>query len=156
MEKEHWAISSTSTRKYLVLVKSFLSLHHFIQSFIPQNLGFPSKVTTLAMDSMFFFADRLLHLQALFRVARKNVTVDVGQHYTNLSSLGMICTNRLMNSTERITNRLIVNLYGLPTYDIRYMGCILYHRLFGSPLCNFYCQQINSFIFYYIPFLPLL
>ena len=66
------------TGKALVIVKSFLSLYHFIQYSIPQNLGVPSKVTTLAMDSMFFFVDRLLHLQAVFRVCGKNVTMDVG------------------------------------------------------------------------------
>ena len=50
----------------------------FLQSSITQNLGVPSKVTILAMDSMFLFADRLLHLQAVFRVARTNVTMDIG------------------------------------------------------------------------------
>ena len=71
-------MSSMPTGKALLIVHSVLSLHHFLQSSIPQNLGVPSKLTTLAMDSMFFFADRLLHLQAVFRVAGKNATVDVG------------------------------------------------------------------------------
>ena len=38
----------------------FLAL--FLQSSIPQNLGVASKVTTLEMDSTFFFADCLLRL----------------------------------------------------------------------------------------------
>ena len=83
MEKEHRAMTSTSIRKDLFLVKRVLSLHHFLKSSVPQNLVVASKVTTLAMDSMFFFADLLLHLQAVFRVARKYATVDVGQIYTN-------------------------------------------------------------------------
>ena len=78
MEKEQRAMTSTPTGEALVLVQRVLSLHHFIQSSIPKNLGALSKVTTLAMDSMFFFADHLLHLQAVFRVAGKNVTVEVG------------------------------------------------------------------------------
>ena len=78
MEKEQQAPASTPTGKALLLVQSFLYLHHLIQSSIPQNLGFASKVTTLAMDSMFFFTDRSLHLQAVFRVTRKNSTVEVG------------------------------------------------------------------------------
>ena len=57
MEQEQLAISSTPTGEDLLLVKRVISLHHFIKYFIPQNLGVPSKVTTLAMDSMFFFAD---------------------------------------------------------------------------------------------------
>ena len=133
-------MSSTPTGKALVLVQHVLSLHHFLQSSVPQNLGVPSKVITLAMDSMFFFVDCLLHLQAVFRVSGKNVTVDVGQHYTNSSSLGMICTNTLMNPTERTTNRATAKFSSLPTYDLRSLGSILYHRFFGSPLCNFDCQ----------------
>ena len=33
---------------------------------------------------------------------------------------------------------------GLPNYDIWYMGCIIYHPLFGSPLCNVDIKQNNS------------
>ena len=71
MEKEQWAMTSTPTGKYLLLVQHVLSLHYFLQSSIPHNLGVSSKVTTLATDSMFFFAYHLLHLQALFIVAGK-------------------------------------------------------------------------------------
>ena len=71
MEKEQRTISSTPTGKALVLVHCVVSLHHFLQSSVPQNLSVASKVTTLAMDSMFFFAGRLLHLQAVFIVAGK-------------------------------------------------------------------------------------
>ena len=71
MEKEQWAMTSTLKSRALLLVQRVLSLHHFLQSSTPQNLGFASKVTTLAMDSMFFFADSLLHLQAVFIVAKK-------------------------------------------------------------------------------------
>ena len=66
---------STPMGKDFLLVKCFLYLHHFLQSSIPQNLGVASKVTTLAMDSIFFFSDRLIHLQAS---RRKNAIVDVG------------------------------------------------------------------------------
>ena len=74
-------MTSKPIGKALLFVQHLLYLNHFIQSTIPQNLGVASKVTTLAMESMFFFADRLLHLQASFRVARKNATVDEGYHY---------------------------------------------------------------------------
>ena len=50
---EQQAMSSISTGKDLVLVQRFPSLHHFIKYSILQNLGVPSKVTTLAMDSIF-------------------------------------------------------------------------------------------------------
>ena len=71
MEKEHWAMKSTLTGKSLLLVQRVLSLQLFLQSSIPQNLGVASKVKTLAMDSMFLFADHLIHLQAVFRVTKK-------------------------------------------------------------------------------------
>ena len=75
----------TPIGKALLLVQSVLSLHHYLQYFIPQNLGVASKVTNLAMDSMIFFAGSLLHLQAVFRVTGKNATVDVGYNYTTSS-----------------------------------------------------------------------
>ena len=70
LEKEKWAMSSTPTGKTLILIQRVLYLHHFIHSSIPHNLGVSSKVTTLAMDSIFFLVDGLLHLQAVFRVTR--------------------------------------------------------------------------------------
>ena len=70
-EKEHRSMSSSTTGKALLLVQRVLSLHYFLLSYILQNLGVASKVITLAMDSMFFFADRLLYLQAVFRVSGK-------------------------------------------------------------------------------------
>ena len=70
-DKQQRATTSTPTGKYLIFVQRVLSLYLFIQHSITQNLGVASKVTTLEMDSMFFFADRLLHLQAVFRVTRK-------------------------------------------------------------------------------------
>ena len=71
MEKEQWAMSSTSTGKALLLIQCVLSLQHFLQSSIPQNLGVASKVTTLETDSMFFLANCLLRIQAVFRVTGK-------------------------------------------------------------------------------------
>ena len=46
-------MTSTLTGKALLLVWHVLSLHHFLQPYIPQNLGVASKVTILAMDSIF-------------------------------------------------------------------------------------------------------
>ena len=60
MEKEHRSMTSTHTGKSLLIFQRVLSLHRFIMSSIPQNLGVASKVTTLATDSMFLFANRLL------------------------------------------------------------------------------------------------
>ena len=71
MEKEQRAMSSMPTGKALLFIQRVLFLHHFLQSSIPKNFGVASKVTTLAMDSIFFSTDRLLHLQAVFRVAGK-------------------------------------------------------------------------------------
>ena len=71
MEKEQQAMASTPTGKALLLVQRVLSLHHFLQGSLTQSLGIASKVTTLEMDNMFFFADCLLQLQAVFRVAGK-------------------------------------------------------------------------------------
>ena len=71
MEKEHQAMSSTPTGKSLLIIHRFLSVHHFLQSSIPQDLGVASKVITLSTDSIFLFAESLLHLQAVFRVAGK-------------------------------------------------------------------------------------
>ena len=71
MDKEQRAVSSTPTVNDLILVQCVLSLHHFLQYSIPKNLVVSSKVTTLAMDSMFFFTDRLLNIQVEFRVSGK-------------------------------------------------------------------------------------
>ena len=71
MDKEQQAMRSTPPGKALVLVRRALSLHHFLRSSIPQNVGIPSKITTLAMDSTFFFAYRLLHLQAVLEFLGK-------------------------------------------------------------------------------------
>ena len=46
-------MSSTPTGKDLLVIYRVLSLHHFLQSSIPHNLGVASKVTTFATDSMF-------------------------------------------------------------------------------------------------------
>ena len=70
-EKEQQETKSMLTGKALLIVHSVPYLCHHLQSSIPQNLGIASKVTILSMGSIFFFVDRLLHLQALFRVARK-------------------------------------------------------------------------------------
>ena len=78
MEKEQRAMSSTLTGKALFIIQRVLSLHHFLQSYITQNLGVASKVTTLATDTMSFFADCLFYLQVVFRVTRKDATVYVG------------------------------------------------------------------------------
>ena len=64
-------MTSTPIGKALLLVQCVLYLHRFIQSSTTQNLGIASKVTTLAIGSMFFFADRLLHIQAVSRVPGK-------------------------------------------------------------------------------------
>ena len=71
MEKEQQDMLSMWKNKAFLLVQRVLSLHNFLQSSVHQNLGVSSKVTTLEMDSMFFFADNLLHLQAVFRVSGK-------------------------------------------------------------------------------------
>ena len=154
MEKEQQAMTSTPTGKALLIVHSVLSLQYLLQSYIPQNLGIASKVTTLAMDSMFF--NSLLRLQAIFRVSGENATVDIGYNLKKSSLLGMICTNRLMNPTKRITKRTTANFSAIPTYDLWSLGSILYHRLFGSPLCSLYCQQTNGLFLFYIPLLSFL
>ena len=64
-------MTSTPTGKALLIIQRVFLLHHFLQSSILHNLSVASKVTTLAMDSMFFFSDRLFRLQAVFRVAKK-------------------------------------------------------------------------------------
>ena len=120
------------TKKALLLVQRVLYLHHFLQSSIPQNLGVSSKVTTLEMDSMFFFTGSLLRLQAVLRVSVKNDTVHVGYHYISSSSLGMICTNVLMNPIERITNTAKATFSGLPTDDLLSLEYIIYYLLFYS------------------------
>ena len=78
MEKEQRSITSKPAGKALLLVQRVLSLHLILQYPIPQNLGVASKVTTLGMNSMFYLAGCLLHLQSVFRVSKKNATVDVG------------------------------------------------------------------------------
>ena len=61
MEKEQRDMKSTPTEKALLIFQRVLYLHHFFKSSIPQNLGVSSKVTTLEMNIMCFFANRILH-----------------------------------------------------------------------------------------------
>ena len=61
--KEQQAMTSNPTGKALLFVQHLLSLHHFLQSYITQNLVVASKVITLAIDIMFFLAYCLLRLQ---------------------------------------------------------------------------------------------
>ena len=49
MEKEHQAMTSMTKEEAFLLIQSVPSM--------PHNLGVASKVTILAMDSMFVFAD---------------------------------------------------------------------------------------------------
>ena len=138
MEKEQRAMSSTLTAKALILIHRVLSLDHFIQYSIPQNLGVASKVTTLATDSMFFFADRLLHLQAVFRVAGK-------YHFGRRVALHNLVIARddmakyFYEPHRKYHQQSDHNFSGLPTYDIWSLVFILYHLLFGSPFFNFFC-----------------
>ena len=120
----------------------FSSVSHTLE------LGRCLKINTLGNRKYVFLRVSFTPSTSGIQIRQKNATLDVGQHYTNSSSRGMICTNRLMNPTERITNRATEKISDLPTYDIWSLGCILYHRLFGSPLCNFDCQKINSLIYF--------
>ena len=56
MEKEQRAMTSTPTSRDFLLVQSVLFLRHFLQSSVPQKLGVASKVTTLKIYSIIFFA----------------------------------------------------------------------------------------------------
>ena len=53
IEKEYWSMTSMLTVKAFLIVQSVLPLLLFLQSSIPQNLIFASRVTTLEMDSIF-------------------------------------------------------------------------------------------------------
>ena len=138
-------MTSILTGKSLLLVQRVLYLNHFLQSSISQYLVIDPKETTLAMKSMFFFMNRLLCLQEVFIVARKKSTVDVGQHYTNLSSLGIICNHGLMNPTARITNRATTNfMASLPM--IYSLWDVFYATSFLVP--NFVMLIFNKLIDY--------
>ena len=146
MEKKQQAITSSPTGKALLLVQCVPNLHHFFQSSIPQNLGFTSKIITLAMDSMFFFADRLLHLQAVFRVSKKC-------HSEHRIALHKLVVSRddlhqyIDEPHRKYHQQSCHNFTGIPTFDIWSLGYIFYHLLFSSPLCNFDCQQINILLY---------
>ena len=157
MEKGQRGMTSTPIEKALILVHHALSFHHFLKAFIPQNLGVASKVTTLVMDSMFLFANRLLRLQVVFTVSGKihcGCRVALHKLFIARDDLHQYI-DESHRKDHKQSNR---NFSGLPTYDLRSLGCILYHRLFGSRFCNFDCQQINSLLLflYNIAFLYLL
>ena len=101
--------------------------------------------------------EQYVFLQGLFTPStsgiysrQKKFTVDVGYHYTNSSSPGMICTNGLMNFSEKNTNRANISFSGLPNYDLKSLGCIIYHLIFVSPIFNVDSQQINRLMFIFI------
>ena len=89
----------------MLIIQRVVSLNCFLQSSIHQNLGVASKVTTFAMDSTFFFADLLLHLQVVFRVAINNFTADVGY----LLSMGCILYHLLFGSPNFHVDSLQIN-----------------------------------------------
>ena len=70
-------MTSMSTGEALLLSQLVLSLSHFLQYFIPQNLGVASKVTTLAMYSMFLFAV-IFSIYKRYLESPENATLNVG------------------------------------------------------------------------------
>ena len=77
MEKEQRAISSTPKGKDLLIIQHALSLHHFLQYSIPQNLGVASKVTIIAYENTFSSRiDYSVYKQYL--ESPGNATLDVG------------------------------------------------------------------------------
>ena len=50
----------------------------------------------------------------------------------------------LLNSEQMNT------ISGFHTDDVLFLGCIIYHLLFGSPLCNVDSQQINILLSVFI------
>ena len=145
-------MKSTPTRKALLIFWSVLYLHHFLQPSIPQNLGVESKVTTLAMDSMYIFSDSLLHLQAVFRVTKRKCLCG------NRVSLQFFFIDRddlhqwiyELHIKDHQWSDRDHKFSGLPTYGLWYLGCILYHLLFGSPICNVDSHQTNSLMYIFI------
>ena len=119
----------------------------FFSLFHTPELGCRLKLTTLAMDSMFFFADHLLHLQAVFRVAGRchfGRRVVLHKLVVARDNLNQYIYEPHRKYHQQSGRKFLCVL----TYDIWSLGCIIYHRLFGSPLCNFDRQQINSLILF--------
>ena len=141
----------------MLIICCVLSLHHFLQSSISHNFGVASKVTTSANVQHIFFADRLLHLQAVFGVDKKiHCGCRVSLHNLVVARDDLhqwIDELHRKDHQYRYCDRIF---YDLPTYDLWYLGCILCRLIFDSPLCNVYNQQINIlmsvFIYHYFHF----
>ena len=77
MEKEQWAMSSMPTGKALLLIQRVLSLHHFLQSSIPQNLSVASKVKPWQRTVCFLRGSLTPSTSGIYS-SRKNATLDIG------------------------------------------------------------------------------
>ena len=138
-----------SEREGFAFLSAFPFLAAFSSVFHTPKLGCCIKSNNLRNGQYFFLLGLLTPSTSGIQIRQKNFTVEIGYHYTNSSQLRMICPYGLMNFTESINNRATATAkyFGNPTYDLRYLGCILYHLLFCSPPCNFDCKQINSLLY---------
>ena len=138
-------MTSTLTEKALLIVQRVLSLHYFLKYSIPQNLGVALKVTTLAMDSMFFFADNLLHLQEVFRVARQcHCRRRVALHKLVIARDDL---HQYIDEPHRKDHQQSDHIFWTPYLRSQVSGMYSIPPYFWFPTCNFNYQQINRLIF---------
>jgi len=81
-----------------------------------------SGITPVAVDDMFFLAEKFLTTQAMFAKQGKPSTVDLGYHYTRQQNLDKIRTDGLLTKRERDSNQIRTTWNGSSYGDGIYSG----------------------------------
>lgn len=68
-------------------------------------LGDKDIILPVSEDDMVYMAERLLELRDTFQAEGKDVTVDIGYHYTSSSALKHIQQDGLMTYSDRLSNK---------------------------------------------------
>jgi hypothetical protein len=98
-EEAEKAMASSSTGRAWQLVEKVLELHkEFVSTLSPDRAAL---INPVAIDDMFFLAQKMFEKQQEFRAAKKPWQVDLGYHFTDKKNLASIRAEGLLSNHER-------------------------------------------------------
>jgi hypothetical protein len=109
-------------------VERVLALHHELvvsasAEVATANPQQHEQIYMVAIDDMYFMAERMFQKQAEFRLLGKLVHVDIGYHYTHAQNLDHIRTNGLLSRAEQYESGIApTQMHGMALGDGIYTG----------------------------------